>query len=269
MEMRIHHREHTEDATMSKSQLSRTPFLVLLIILVSGIAALAQNNKGAIVGTVKDPADALVSKAKITVTNSKNGEVRQAETGDDGTYTVTNLEPGTYNVTAESAGFQTISIEAVAVETNSRLPLDLKFTNVTGGVGTVTVTAESAPLVESETSVRGDIITGRQVTDLPIPQRNFTLLAALSPGVTRPNLGLLGGGGKIGIAFSTSSPRAQDRFFPVFIDLANHLVGLRPSGDCTQGHFDDLVFTKSARHILPFSTMTVFRPDMFAKFQVQ
>jgi hypothetical protein len=50
-------------------------------------------------------------------------------------------------------------------------------------------------LVESETSVRGDVITGRQVTDLPIPQRNFTLLAALSPGVTRPVIGgALGGG---------------------------------------------------------------------------
>ena len=168
---------------------------MLLVILISGTAALAQNNKGAIVGSVRDPNDALVTKAKITVTNMKNGEVRTAETGDEGTYTITNLDPGTYNLSAEAAGFQTISIEAVQVETNSRLPLDLKFTNITGGVGTVTVTAESAPLVESETSVRGDIITGRQVTDLPIPQRNFTLLAALSPGVTRPNLGLLGGGG--------------------------------------------------------------------------
>src|SRR6185295_5534940 len=43
--------------------------------------------------------------------------------------------------------------------------------------------------------VRGDLITGRQVTDLPLPQRNFTLLAALSPGVTRPNRGVWGGGG--------------------------------------------------------------------------
>jgi hypothetical protein len=195
VEMRIHHLTAYEDATMTKSKLSRTAFLVLLTILFSGIAALAQNNKGAIVGTVKDPADALVSKAKITVTSTKNGEVRNAETSDDGTYTVTNLEPGAYNVVIEAPGFQTISIEAVQVETNSRLPLDAKFTSVTGGTGTVTVTAESAPLVESETSVRGDIITGRQVTDLPIPQRNFTLLAALSPGVTRPNLGLLGGGG--------------------------------------------------------------------------
>lgn len=180
---------------MRKPRFAKKTFFVLLVILISGIAALAQSNKGTIVGSVKDPNDALVTKAQIKVTNTKTGEVRTAETGDEGTYTVTNLEPGKYNVTAEAPGFQTVSIEGVEVETNARLPLDVKFSAVSGGSGTVTVTAESAPLVESETSVRGDIITGRQVTDLPIAQRNFTLLAALSPGVTRPNLGLLGGGG--------------------------------------------------------------------------
>src|SRR6185503_9160913 len=104
------------------------------------------------------------------------------------------LEPGRYRVTVEAPGFQSVVFEDVTVETNARLPLDVTFA-VAGGAGTVTITADSAPLVESETSVRGDVITGRQVTDLPIAQRNFTLLAALSPGVTRPNLGLLGGGG--------------------------------------------------------------------------
>ncbi|HEV7798453.1 MAG TPA: TonB-dependent receptor, partial [Pyrinomonadaceae bacterium] len=180
---------------MRKPRFAERTFFVLLVVLISGIAALAQSNKGTIVGTVKDPNDALVEKAQIKVTNAKTGDVREAQTGSDGTYTVTNLEPGTYNVTAEATGFQTINFENVAVETNARLPLDVKFSNVTGGTGTVTVTADAAPVVESETSVRGDVITGRQVTDLPIPQRNFTLLAALSPGVTRPNLGLLGGGG--------------------------------------------------------------------------
>ncbi len=184
-----------EDQTMRKPRFAKRNFFVLLVILISGMAALAQSNKGTIVGSVKDPNDALVTKAQIKVTNAKTGEVRTAETGDEGTYTVTNLEPGKYNVTADAQGFQTVSIEGVQVETNARLPLDVKFAAVTGGTGSVTVTAETAPLVESETSVRGDIITGRQVTDLPIPQRNFTLLAALSPGVTRPNLGLLGGGG--------------------------------------------------------------------------
>jgi hypothetical protein len=177
--------------------LSTTAYTFLLALLVFAFATVApaQNNKGAIVGTVKDPNDALVANAQVKVTSVKTGEVRTTDTSEDGTYTVTNLEPGPYNVTVEGSGFQAVTIEAVQVETNSRLPLDVKFASVASTSSSVTITAESAPLVESETSVRGDLITGRQVTDLPIPQRNFTLLAGLSPGVTRPNLGLLGGGG--------------------------------------------------------------------------
>src|SRR5215217_9205935 len=170
-------------------------FLLGLLVATFAISALAQSNKGAIVGTVKDPNDALVAKAQVKVTSAKTGEVRSSETSNDGTFTVTNLEPGPYNVTVEGAGFQAVTFEAVQVETNSRQPLDVKFSTVASGSASVTITAESAPLVESETSVRGDLITGKEVTDLPIPQRNFTLLAQLSPGVTRPNLGLLGGGG--------------------------------------------------------------------------
>ena len=180
---------------MRKSIFIAQILLPTLLIVTFATVAFAQNNKGAIVGTVKDPNDALVSKAQVKVTSVKTGEVRNAETTDDGTFTVTNLEPGTYNVTVEGTGFQPVTIEAVQVETNSRLPLDVKFAGVSGSNASVTVTSESAPLIESETSVRGDLITGRQVTDLPLPQGNFTLLAGLSPGVLRPNLGLLGGGG--------------------------------------------------------------------------
>ncbi len=176
------------------AQLHYLPLLALLT-LIFAVSALAQNNKGAIVGTVKDPNDALVAKAQVKVTSVKTGEVRTTDTSDDGTFTVTNLEPGPYTVTVEASGFQSVTIEAVQVETNARQPLDVKFASVATSSASVTITAEAAPLVESETSVRGDLITGRQVTDLPIPQRNFTLLAGLSPGVTRPNLGLLGGGG--------------------------------------------------------------------------
>src|SRR5687767_10698028 len=179
-----------------RKRLATAQILLLgLLISVFATTALAQTNKGAIVGTVKDPNDALVANAQVKVTSTKTGEVRIADTTDEGTFTVTNLEPGLYNVTVEGTGFQSVTFEAVQVETNARLPLDVKFSTIATGNTQVTVTAESAPLVESETSVRGDLITGRQVTDLPIPQRNFTLLAALSPGVTRPNLGLLGGGG--------------------------------------------------------------------------
>lgn len=179
---------------MKKTRLFPGLMALLFCLAMLTISAHAQSNKATIVGTVKDPNGAVVKDAKVVVTNLATGETREAKTGDDGTYTVPALDPGQYRVNIEATGFQSVNIDDITLQTNDRLPIDadLKL----GGVGgeTVTVTSE-APLVESETSVRGDVITGRQVTDLPIPQRNFTLLAALSPGVTRPNLGLLGGGG--------------------------------------------------------------------------
>ena len=154
----------------------------------------AQNNKGTILGTITDANGGLVNGAKVTAVNLANNTPVDAMTSEEGLYTIPNLEPGMYRVTIEAQGFKTVVNESVKLETNARLPIDAQLE--VGGVGgdVVTVT-DQGPLVESETSVRGDLITGREVTDLPIPQRNFTLLADLSPGVTRPNLGLLGGGG--------------------------------------------------------------------------
>src|SRR5215207_10569465 len=113
----------------------------LLFALLISNSAVAQSNKGAIVGTVKDPNDALVAKAQVKVTSVKTGEVRNTDTSDDGTYTVTNLEPGPYNVTVEASGFQTVTFEAVQVETNARLPLDVKFASVATSTASVTITA--------------------------------------------------------------------------------------------------------------------------------
>src|ERR1700752_571699 len=140
--------------------------LLGLLLLATGISAFAQSNKGSIVGTVRDLNEALVANAKIKVTSVKTGEVRETDTNDEGTFTVTNLEPGQYSVTVEAPGFQPVTFQALQVETNARLPLEVKFSELSASTSSVTITADAAPLVESETSVRGDIITGRQVTDL-------------------------------------------------------------------------------------------------------
>ena len=130
---------------MRKLAVSSAQILLLSLLIVTfAISAAAQNNKGAIVGTVKDPNDALVSKAQVKVTNAKTGEVRTTDTSDEGTFTVTNLEPGPYNITVEGTGFQAVTFEAVQVETNSRLPLDVKFSTITSSNAILTV--KRAPL---------------------------------------------------------------------------------------------------------------------------
>ena len=203
---------------MNKTLKKWLPLFSVMLVCVLALSGTinAQNNKGSVVGTVKDPNDALVPNAKIVVTNNANGASREVTSDEGGEFAVTNLDPGNYKITIDAGGFKTLVLTSVTVETNARVPVDVSFTEVSGaGDNTVLVTADGAPLVESETSVRGDTITGREVTDLPIPQRNFTLLAALSPGVTRPtgtSVGVLGGGNFAngGPGSSTESTRFRE-----------------------------------------------------------
>jgi hypothetical protein len=51
--------------------LSAQPLLLALFTFIFAVSAVAQNNKGAIVGTVKDPNDALVAKAQVKVTSAR------------------------------------------------------------------------------------------------------------------------------------------------------------------------------------------------------
>ncbi|MDQ2746442.1 MAG: TonB-dependent receptor, partial [Acidobacteriota bacterium] len=187
---------------------------LFLILTFLAAAAFAQSNSGSIVGTISDPAGAIVSGAKVTVTNNATKEPKEIVAGNGGDFTATNLEPGVYSVQIAAAGFKTLLFSTVTVVTNARVPLDATFTEVSGtGENVVTITNESAPLVESETSSRGDVITGKQVTDLPIGQRNFTVLASLSPGVNRPqaaSFGLFGGGNE---ANSPNFPSAETARF--------------------------------------------------------
>ena len=98
-------------------------FFLSLFVVALAISALGQSNKATIVGTTKDPNDALVTGAKVTVINNSTGVVREVTSGEDGTFTITNLEPGAYTVTVNASGFQTVTFENVQVETNARLPL--------------------------------------------------------------------------------------------------------------------------------------------------
>jgi hypothetical protein len=206
-------------------------FALLACFVALALPLHAQSNKGTIVGTVTDPNGAVVKDAKITAVNVATGESRDVTTGDEGTYTIPALDPGIYRVTVDATGFKQSIVEQVKLDTSSRQAVDVQMT--IGGVGgdTVTVTAE-APLAESESSVRGDLITGKQVTDLPIPQRNFTLLATLSPGVTRPFVGVIGGGGNFEgggsnpVGTSTESTRFRESGGSVLV-----VNGARPTNN--------------------------------------
>lgn len=161
---------------------------LLVFFLTPSTALWAQSERASIVGNVADPSGAVVSGATVKVTNEATGVGFETKTDDGGRYvTPSILKPGTYKVEVSRDGFKTKVTSGVVLEIG-----DVEEINVTlevGAVGeTVTVTSE-APQLETETSNRGEVITGRQVTELPLKDRNFTQLALLTPGVSRAYIG--------------------------------------------------------------------------------
>lgn len=177
--------------TISRRLLDHLPRVGAAFIVLAAFAftALAQTNRATIVGTVTDTSGGVVQGATVTITKVDTNTTRTVTTGDDGTYEAPLLDIGNYKVTGSKQGYNTVTQDNVVLQTADRQRVDIQLTAGTV-TGEVTITA-GAPLVESETSDRGSVVTGREVTELPLSGRNFTQLATLTPGVSRVSIGTL------------------------------------------------------------------------------
>src|SRR4029450_6102870 len=79
---------------------------LVAVFLLNVPAAWAQVDRATLTGIVRDPSDAVIPQAQVTVTNIANGVAAKTTTNNDGTYVVLNLLPGEYLVQAEMTGFQ-------------------------------------------------------------------------------------------------------------------------------------------------------------------
>jgi hypothetical protein len=162
---------------------------LVLLLAAFALPTSAQTNKGTITGTVTDQNGGTVAGATVTVINVETNSEKSTTSGDDGNYEVPLLDPGNYRVTVSAPNFKKTIQENVVLQTGARQPVDVVLQ--TGEVGAeVTVTAAPS-LLQSETSDRGSVVTGREVTELPLSGRNFTQLATLTPGVSRVSIGTL------------------------------------------------------------------------------
>ena len=156
--------------------------LALMLVLCLPAVLVAQSSNANIQGTITDSSGAVVSGATIDVTSKATGQTVTATSGGAGDYAVNALKPGQYSVQVKAPNFASTT-QDVTLQIGQVLPLN--FSLKTGAVTENVVVTTEAPLVATQTSDIGDVITGRQVVDLPLNARNFTQLATLVPGVTR------------------------------------------------------------------------------------
>src|SRR3954468_699715 len=165
---------------------------VLLLLLASALFLLpsytwAQEVTASIVGTVVDPSGAAVSGATITARDLDRGTVLATTTNDAGAFNIPGVPVGKYQVKAEAKGFQTVINQAFTVTLNqtARLNLQLRIGQTTE---TVEVSAV-APLLQTDTSLLGNLVDSATVTALPLSTHNTNQLTLTSaPGVITPNL---------------------------------------------------------------------------------
>ncbi|HEY6401655.1 MAG TPA: carboxypeptidase-like regulatory domain-containing protein, partial [Blastocatellia bacterium] len=97
--------------------------LITLVFMLSMPGAwLYAQDRGIITGQVVDASGAVVSNARVTLTNPSTGQIVVAETNTEGVYTFLSLTAGRYEVVAEKSGFrkaQALNV-LVQVSTTSR-----------------------------------------------------------------------------------------------------------------------------------------------------
>lgn len=159
-------------------------FLAGLMTLLCSSVAFAQisASTGAIQGTVTDPQKATVAGAKVILTNVDTTVATQGVTQPDGTFVFPLLAPGNYQIEIQAPGFETSLVKNVKVEitkvTNTNVELRL------GQVAIQTTVTEQAESVDTHTATTGDVISGTQIRDIPLPTRNFLDLTALQAGTS-------------------------------------------------------------------------------------
>jgi hypothetical protein len=154
----------------------------LAAALLGGTALRAQSDNARISGTVTDISGAAIPGATVTVTNLGTNAVQKITTGGNGDFTVSALPNGNYKATAAAPGFATreqlLKLDVGAVQA-------LNFKLGVGKENTTIEVTDAAPVVDLATSDTSQVITGRELADLPLNGRNFTQLALLQPGISR------------------------------------------------------------------------------------
>jgi hypothetical protein len=161
------------------------PALLTLLVLVSFTVALrAQVDTGSIIGTITDPSGAVVTGAKITLTNEGTGASLTTVTGTDGVYKFSPVRVGSYKLEATAQGFQTTSQAGVKVDIGANVALNFSL-KPGSETQTVEVTA-ATPVLQTQDASVGQVVDQRAINDLPLNGRNFTFLAQLVQGVNSP-----------------------------------------------------------------------------------
>ncbi len=151
--------------------------LVCLVLLFTGITALAQMTSGNLVGLVTDKTGAGIPNATVTVVNTETGIKTTTQANAQGEYRVSNLLAGKYNVTAVASGFSNTTINGLDVRLNQTVSLALPMP-AAGSSTSVEVVSNAAMALDTTTAQLQVTLSNRELSELPTSSIGLGVLNA-------------------------------------------------------------------------------------------
>ncbi|HVX67460.1 MAG TPA: carboxypeptidase regulatory-like domain-containing protein [Bryobacteraceae bacterium] len=185
----------------------------VLGVLALALSVCAQDPTATLEGRVTDPSGAVISGATVKVTRADTGAVQTQQTTGAGTFSFSLLPAGSYEVRVESANFTPWVQTAIPLSINQTARLTIRMQ--VAGASEVVMVEGTAALVEMGSNTLGNVVSGRELVDLPLNGRNFTQLGLLQPGVAPITAGIATAGGSLrsGQAYAVNGQRPESNSF--------------------------------------------------------
>ncbi|MFL6429521.1 MAG: carboxypeptidase regulatory-like domain-containing protein, partial [Acidobacteriaceae bacterium] len=159
-------------------------FWVWVVIGATAGTLLAQAGAtGTILGTISDKTGAVVPNAQVTIVNTATNVSRQVQTSSAGDFSVPDLQPGPYTVTVVASGFTKAVVGNITLQVAQQARVNATLTQ---GAATETIQVNaSAVALDTDTASVSQIVTQKQVDQLPLNGRNFLNLLFIGAGAVQ------------------------------------------------------------------------------------
>lgn len=224
----------------------------MLLGLLCSIPLLAQQFSQ-ISGLIRDPSDASVPGATVTVVSEDTGFRRVALSQSSGAYVVASLHPGLYRITVRKPGFRTVVHLGVKLDVASSARVDFLL-QVGSLQEQITVDGSSISLPH-EDSASGALVGRDWIDRLPLNGRGLLGLLELAPGalITPATRGEAG-------QFTVNGQRPNTHSFTVDgLTVNNGVTGGGQQAQSTGGSLPGLTAFGSFHHLLSTEALDEFR----------
>ena len=153
--------------------------LVVVLSMLTGVAAVGQVDRAVLEGTVIDPSGAAIAGAHVKILAVDTGISQQQRTNSKGYYRFPGLAVGRYTLTVSNTGFKTKVIQDATLQVGQTWTLDAEL-DVGAISETIDVKASTAPS-ERSSAEAATVISGDQIANLPVNGRDWASLTLLAP----------------------------------------------------------------------------------------